>query len=239
MANFNDGNWIGVAYLVAKDEVGLMEIASRNDIEEQSNTRVKINQGFIFTLIDRLSAWYLSGTSGHCELILPRPDKHIDQVLAYTVFSDKGVTKSNRDFKRQEYKFIYLNVTAFQVKMAREFCDKQLGKPFDKIGMALSLIWPKTENTDSYWCVKFVTTVLKHIQVLRFYNPCMIETEELIYILSHLPGVVHKSTGYQFKTKVTSRVNDLFDKKIMQDITRSIKGPKPNFNPNTKYHETA
>lgn len=195
------GNWIGVAY-----------IRNSNDLPDAppgSATR----QNKSPTCIDILMKLYLSNKETHCEIVLPfkSGEKFMsDECLAYGVTSDKGVFKERRKFSKNSYKFMYLAIDDLIVKRVRDFCDAQVGKPYNQWGMIWSVLWPIQERDDCYWCAHFVARVLKEAGIIKYYRSTALETSEIIKLLIGHPQLIIGTSPRQLESKIYGTIDSYF-----------------------------
>lgn len=115
-----------------------------------------------------------------------------------------------RDFGNPAYTWIHLNVPYENASLAAQFAEKQVGKPHDNTGIYWAMVWPRSPNYQSYYCVNFVVSVLQMAGVLDGTNPCGVLPDDLYEMLKDHPDRVTAANPY-----------------LTAKIQRSIEMPRP------------
>lgn len=79
------------------------------------------------------------------------------------VFNDRiGVELVERTGRNPQYQYLQLGCSRQAVKKMLHFAKtKCVGKPFSNMGMARSLLWPRSTDTSSFFCAELVAAILK------------------------------------------------------------------------------
>ncbi len=163
---------MGIAYVVRSRE--------RQCNAERHRARLKSLRWWHFR--EHLTEWYtLQQENVHCEVSFPDDNPRSDTCVAYAVFSHEGVVKTLRTFTNPSYHWIYLNITRKDYKAAVEFCEKQIGKPYDHTATGWRLVlWPPVADGRSWWCASFVHAVLQKVGLLLHYQINTLDVDDII-----------------------------------------------------------
>ena len=92
-----------------------------------------------------------------------------------------------REFSNPAYQWIHLNVPYENAVLAAQFAEQQVGKPHDLRGIYWAMIWPRTINYETYYCVNLVAAVLQKAGMIQGTNPCYLLPDDLYHLIEHHP----------------------------------------------------
>jgi hypothetical protein len=99
----------------------------------------------------------------HVELALgedPGSGGQISNVLR--IFNDsQGVELCSRTGRNPNYQYLSIGCSKAQVSRMMQFARRQVGKPFSNMGMARSVIFPRTSDLNSFYCAELVAACLQ------------------------------------------------------------------------------
>lgn len=139
----------------------------------------------------------------HCELGFPLEEDK-SKCMAYGVFRECGVFSKERTFANSAYKWIYLKITGSQKQRLLDFCDNQIGKPFDYSGVKWSVIWPNKYSSKTYkdrkkwWCAPFIVAALQQIGMLTYQHPDCLDVDDIINLVKESEKIITSLSPYQF-----------------------------------------
>ena len=136
--------------------------------------------------LNRLSTMYYSyQTYVHCEIAFLYQDVTSRTCRAYGVFVEGGVFRKERSFTREGYNWLFMSVEADEHLRMYNFCEKQVGKPFDRQGAFRSTFWPvdSYDRNEGWWCIAFVVSAVQQAGMLKYYNAEAMDVDLFIAIL--------------------------------------------------------
>ena len=78
------------------------------------------------------------------------------------VFNDPiGVELTARTGRSPQYCYVQLGSTERAVARMLAFARKQIGKPFSQVGMARSIVYPRTSDQTSWFCAELTAAILQ------------------------------------------------------------------------------
>lgn len=167
--------WVGVAFLKSTPTSG--DTGKQIEYEEFKRMR-----GCMYNWSLWLMDLYVSTKRfSHCEIALPC-ENDPSQLLAYTVTQKDGCIVVMREFLNPNYKWICLRLESYSdYKKIVKFCDKQLGKPWDRNAAQCSVFWPTFNKKEdgNWWCASLVVAALKKVGYLKHYSPYNLEIDEI------------------------------------------------------------
>jgi len=135
----------------------------------------------------------------HCEIAFNNSmftggTKDESKAIAYyvTAFDREGnpgtVSKMERTFMSNQYKDrIILEVPRKKAFLAAEYCEKQMGKPFDDNG-SRGIYWIADEfNESKFFCVSLTVAALQHSKIISGYDPMKTTVDQLYSIVKRHP----------------------------------------------------
>lgn len=205
--------WIAIAYMDRERDQKVNNERYQKRLEEKENDKSRTSWN---KLVDWLTDWYMTHQEYvHCELAFPDPTN--DSVCtAYGVFSNCGVFASERTFGNPSYQWIFLSVTCREAEIVREFCRKQLNKPFNSTGPHRAVIWPQRAIQSRWWCVSFTVSALQTIGIMKYYRGETMDVDDVITIMEQhrrvMTGVLPSRLKHYITQESIDPVNKLFVK---------------------------
>lgn len=176
-------NWIAIAYVDR-------ELEEQINKERHKDKKYNRESSWMTEIWEFCTKIYLSTQRYiHCEIVFPSAIPSNESVIAYGVFSNEGVFLKHRTFNNPSYRWIYLQASAEEVGVAKEFCNAHIGKKFDSRGMRWSPVWPTTLDQSRWWCNAFVVSALQSVGILKHYPANALDTDDIVQLLSHHPRV--------------------------------------------------
>ena len=78
------------------------------------------------------------------------------------IYNDNiGVEICERTGRNPQYTYLALGCSRAAESRMLAFARQQVGKPFSNVGMARSLLWPRSTDNKSFYCAELVAAILK------------------------------------------------------------------------------
>jgi hypothetical protein len=185
-------HWLAVAYLQPS------EYDTQNISQKRKDRLTKIfeTKGHIGFMIEYLTQKVVAQQKYiHCELVFVDPNNL--KCTAFAVFAETGLTKQERKFQQDAYKWVFIKCERPIVKKLFNWCLTQVGAPFDEAGLRRLGYWPrkkliKKNGKIHSWCSSFVLTCLQKIGYFPDQNPASLDVEDVIDLILKNPRIIQK-----------------------------------------------
>jgi hypothetical protein len=126
------------------------------------------------------------------------------------VMSATGVfVDAKRTFSNPAYEWVFLRVTASELRALRDFCKQQMGKPMNVGGARRSPFWPRASRGDSWYCAEFCVAALQHIGMLQTFNPGSLMIDEIHHLLRSSERLIYEMTPLE-RQRISTVQSSLF-----------------------------
>jgi hypothetical protein len=195
-----DGTSIGIAFLRQR---------TKGDTEKYRKKRTSIDNSSclkscfssLFTYI--VDLYNSNKTYVHCEVVYPVENEK-DNVIAFAMFSDTGMTRMERTFSDPSYVCIWITVTKEQYQRGYNFCMKNYTRnvSFDFSGMRRLPICPSPiPKKNAYWCASFTIDFLHQIDCLVYYRSNTLDVDDIYLLLQNGKRTIIGATSKE-KTQI-------------------------------------
>lgn len=170
-------NIIGIAY-------------AKRDLVEEARRQAPQKYASIWTsmFVSIANLYLRTSEYCHCEIAFMYESQYKrHKCLAFSVFAESGVFEKEREFSKDHYRWVFLQVSETQKARALAFCRANVKKPFDQTGAYFMPFWAGPEPSgESWWCGSFTLAALHRAGFLLGMRNGSIDIDDIVLqLLEH------------------------------------------------------